>query len=150
MLKRRRVAEIPTSYMDSQLIGYLEDVPSPADDGFLVKAVLFGSGEMRRLQRSTDVYGLVLANYQGLRFGDDGTYTGLVASELPLSVSGLDRVESIVNEAVSRINPAYCAQFVGYIALDDAAVHLDVETKRSLGAKYPNHARWSNGSLHTV
>ncbi len=150
ILRRQQASESLSNFMDTKLIGTLDEAPATFDDGFLVKAVLFGSGEMRRLQRSTHVYGLVLANYQGLRFGDDGTFTALVASELPLSAPGLDRVESIVNEAVRRVNPTYCAEFVGYIALDDAAVHLDVEMKQSLGVNYPRETSWSNGRLHTI
>lgn len=148
MHRRQRKVEVLARYIDSELIGELEEsVPEYKLDGFFVRAVLFGTGEMRRLRRNTDVYGLVLAGYHGLQFGDDGTYTGMVASELPLDQDGLRRVELIIDEAVQRIDPAYCAEFVGTIALDEAAVKLDMETKRDLGAKFPNQVSWSSGSL---
>lgn len=150
MLRKRRYPDTSTKFMDAGLISSLEEVSATVEDGFLVKAVLFGSGELRRLERSTDVYGLVLASYQGLRFGDDGTYTGLLASELALDEAGLRCVESEIDEAVRRVNPVYCAEFVGYIALDDAAIHLDIATKRNLGVKFPNQVSWSNGSLYTT
>ncbi len=150
MLRRQRTVVETPQYMDTELIDTLEEVlPESVLESFFVSAVLFGTGEMRRLRRNTDVYGLVLAGYHGLQFGDDGTFTAMVASELPLDQDGLKRVEAIIDEAVRRSDPAYCAEFVGTIALDEAVVKLDVEIKRDLDAEFPDQVSWSNGSFTT-
>lgn len=143
-----KVEQALPEVMDPELIRPFEDAPEIIDDGFMIKAVLFGTGEMRRLQKASEVWGLVLAGYEGLRFGDDGTYTALVASELSLSRDGWQRVESIVDEAVRSVDPNFCAEFVGHIATDEAALHLDIYTKREMGVPFPVDSHWSNGSLH--
>ena len=150
MFRRNQRGGVRTPvYMDPELIGALEQL-APDDSMppyYFVRAVLFGTGALKALRSSTEVYGLVLAGYQGLHFGDDGSYTGMVASELALSSDGVRRLEGIVNEAVRSRNPAYCADFVRGIAVDEAAVKLDVEIKRDMGVDYPAEVFWSNGSL---
>ena len=147
MFKRRQQqpAETP-KFMDHELIGSLEgDVESTQFGGdFFVRAVLFGSGELRRLRSDTDIYGLVLAGYDGLHFGDDGTFTARLASEEPLDFDGIRRVEGELNKAIHETTTAYYAEFVGRIGTDEARVMLDVDVKRELGVEFPSNVSWSD------
>ena len=138
-----------TLLMDTSLIGTLENPYKTSDRyGPFVKAVLLASGVLRRVQRTSDIYALVLTGYEGLEFGDDGTYTALVASELPLSIpDGIRRLEEEIDAAVKETNPRYCAEHIGYIALDQAAVLLGLEIKRENGIELPSSASWSRGTI---
>jgi hypothetical protein len=133
--------------MDTDLIGMLDHTTI---EGSFVNAVLFAGGELKSLKRSADVFGLVLAGYEGLQFGDDGTYTALVASELPLQRwVGVHKLEESIDRAAQMVNPGYRAQHVGFIALDQAAVELDVALKRELGVPFPAVVNWRGGSFAT-
>ena len=150
MLRRQKQPEQPTpQHMDTGMIGPLEEVAMLGSGGgdFFIRAVLFGTGELRKLNTDTEVYGLVVAGYQGLSFGDDGTYTARVASELPLDPEGLLLVERQVDEAVRELNPAYCAEFVGTIAVDEAAAMLGYDMKKQLGVPLPSEISWQGGQL---
>jgi len=150
---RRRTREViqtkPT--MDTARIGAMDTTDSSNPRfGPFVQAVLFASGELKPLERSSDVFGLVLAGYEGHQFGDDGTYTAFIASELPLERwNGVNKLEEEVNKAVREISPAYCAEHVGFIALDQAAVQFDVALKRELGVDFPSLVTWQGGSFST-
>ncbi len=115
-----------------------------------ISAALFANGDFLYLRDRSDVFALVLAGYQGLYFGDDGTFTGYVASELPLDDhEALDRVTDCVDRAVRELNPAYCAEFIGSIGVDEAGVLLEHATKQRLDVPQSDTVSWATGSLHT-
>lgn len=118
----------PRRYMDPSAIRTFEDAPDVTEGSLLVRAVLLGSGEIRRVRTSGEVYERVLDRFWGLDFGDEGTYTGLLASELALDEEGLQRVTEVMDGAVKENYPHFSARFVSYIRLEDAVKRLDAET----------------------
>lgn len=120
------------------------------EDGLMLSAILFASGELVEADNESQVLGLVLAGYEGLRFGDDGTYTAQVASELPLErYEGVRVLEAFVNEGVQAINPAYVAEHVGWLEPDEASVYMRAWAKHSNGIYVPdNELHWGNGQLN--
>lgn len=149
MFGRRKQPEAPAvNYMDPEIIKPFEradrDLYSYAES-FGVKAVLFATGELKRLDSRAEVFGLVLAGYNGLEFGDDGTYTGWLATEQPLDWSGIHAVETIMTEEVQKRDPAYVAEAVGIITVSQAAAMLDHVTKQAHGLEVPDRVTWEEG-----
>jgi hypothetical protein len=144
-LKKVKTASLEIPTMDTELIGSLESGPYDRPSfGSFVKAVLFASGEFRRLENDADVYGLVLRGYEGLTFGDDGTFTAMVASELPVEKwDGVNRIAGEINEALITVNPAYCAKYVGPLS----GAYLEIDVKRRFGLPLPQTVSFENVSI---
>jgi len=154
MFRRSRelAQERPIPTLDTNLIRPIEP-PVGTDDWkrFLVKAVLLEDGTLRNVHRTIDVYGLVLNGYEGLKFGDDGAYTAVVASQLPVERwAGVTRLNEVISTAVQAINPGYFAEFVGYISPSEASILAGVEAKRENGIPLPDHVSWEGGSFSMV
>lgn len=135
--------------MDTDLIMPFEHAPKINGTGTFLSAVLFASGKLVQVEDDLKVYGLVMAGYEGLSFGDDGTYTAKVASELPLERwEGVRKLERFINQGVVEIAPAYVAEHVGFITGDEASVYYRALTKQQFGEPVPNtELSWMNGSL---
>ena len=136
--------------MDTSLIKpFAERLSGRNERGSFLSAVLFGAGELVRVENDFRVYGLILAGYEGHHFGDDGTFTATVASELPLERwDGVHALEEHINKGVQELNPPYVAEHVGFIPVDEAAVLMQAYTKSEFGLKVPSEElRWSTGSL---
>lgn len=148
---RRKQAAPQELVMDTGLIGPFEQLPPrrAPDASPLVNAVLFASGKLVEADSDIRVLGLIASGYEGLQFGDDGTYTARVASELPLERwDGVRRLEEFVNDAVRSVNPAYVAEHVGFCDVDEASVHIRALTKQMHGLYVPaNELSWQNGQL---
>ena len=150
-MSRAEKLQAPITYMDSERIGDLDS--RPIDDGaFMVNAVLFGTGEFRRVKRSVDVYSLILAGYSGMRFTDEDMYTAIVASELPIyGPAGIRKVQKVVDGVVRVVMPDLIASFGGYILPDEAAAHVEYEVKSELGLVEPGETfHWQGGCLRAI
>lgn len=146
MLRRNKPSVGSLEFMDSSLIGQLEVTEEDKQlSDFTVRAVLFGAGQMRRLGSDAEVYGLILAGYHGFRFGDDGTTTGMLASELLLNADGIEAAERSVNEALIAADVAYYAEYVERITAEEAAALLDVRVKIQHGIEVPHDTYWDGG-----
>lgn len=136
--------------MDTELIKPFDILPARRhpEDSRLISAVLFATGELVEVG-PTDVLGLVLTGYEGLNFGDDGTMTARVASELPLQKwDGVNTLTPLINDAVRAVNPAYCAEYVGGFSFDEASVLLRAGIKQANGIHVPDgELFWPGGSL---
>jgi hypothetical protein len=128
-------AEPVVRFMDSERIQPLEESAeeSPIGEGLAISAILSEDGRLRRVARSIDVMALVLNGFDGLSFGDDGTYTAYVASQLRLDEDGVHKISEIMDQAVTEKNPSYCAEFVGRITTEQAVQLAGFDTQRELG-----------------
>lgn len=147
--KSPEVTEAPR--MDTSLLKPFAslELPEGQEGSNLLSAVLFASGKLVRVKSDLTVFGLVMAGYEGLSFGDDGRYTARVASQLPLERwDGVDRLSSVVDLAVREVDPPYSAAFTGFIERDEASVYFKALTKQAHGMAVPaSELKWNNGSL---
>lgn len=145
--KAEQVIKIPRINIDA--MGELERSPAVLPQTGMVSAVLFGTGELKQLEHGSDVYGLILAGYQGLAFGDDGTFTGRVAAEFTLGTESILELEARMDRAVRELRPGYCAQYIGGISVAKAEACLALDVKARLGVAIPPEVRWDTGVLYT-
>lgn len=138
MLRRTRAVTEEMTIMKTSLIKPFEVLPTrrAPEESCLVGAALFASGRLVEVDEQ-GVYGLILAGFDGIEFGDDGTFTAKVATELPLERwDGVRRLETFVNDAVQAVNPAYVAEYMSLIEKEEAAVCLRAYYKRLSGEAF--------------
>lgn len=151
--RHRHVEPVPIDrvMMETGLIQekFRGDVTAEPPFSTFVHMVLVATGELTRIEKPEDIYRRVIAGYHGLEFGDDGVYTALLASELPLDIiDGINKVEAVLDEVVGKVNPGYGAEYIGDIDPEKAALMLDIKIKQELGLELPHVVSWSGGVIH--
>jgi len=151
MARQRKQSAPQERIMDTGLISPFEKPPRrrAPDEGPFVSAVLFASGRLVEADSSLRVFSLVASGYEGVLFGDDGTFTARVASELPLERwDGVRRLEEFVDDAVRAVNPAYAAEHVGFCGPEEAAVYITAMTKYKYSEVISaDELAWEHGTL---